>query len=66
MILNEGYHNNSHINTINDENIGNYGYISTLILWIYRRYIDGYFEKNFNKPKIHQNSWKYKKNFIEM
>ena len=28
-----------------DENIGNYGYISISILWIYRRYIDGYFGK---------------------
>ena len=30
------------------------------VLWFYG-YIDGYFGKNFNKPKIQQNSWKYKK-----
>ena len=39
-----------HLITINDENIGNHGYIGNLILWIYRIYqrnIDGYFEKNF-------------------
>ena len=28
-----------------DENIGNHGYIGTLILRIYRRYINGYFDK---------------------
>ena len=39
-----------------DKNIGNHGYINTSILWIYRRYINGYFEKkNINKPKIDQN-----------
>ena len=26
------------------ENIGNYGYIGTSILWIYRKYNDKYFE----------------------
>ena len=31
--------------TIKDENIGNYGYIGISILQIYRKYIDGYFEK---------------------
>ena len=30
-----------------DENIGNHGYIDDLILQIYRKNIDGYFEKNF-------------------
>ena len=34
-----------------DKNIGNRGYIGTLILWIYRiyqRYIDGYFGKKIS------------------
>ena len=38
--------------TPNDENIGNYRYIGNLILRIYRIYrrnIDGYFGKNFNR-----------------
>ena len=39
-----------------DENISNHGYIGTLILRIYRQ-----MEKNIDKPKIDQNSWKYKK-----
>ena len=30
-----------------NENIGNHGYIDTLILRIYRRYINKYFEKKF-------------------
>ena len=28
----------------NDENIGYYEYMSIFILWIYRKYIDGYFD----------------------
>ena len=31
-----------------EENIGNHGYIGTSILWIYRRYIDGYFGKKLS------------------
>ena len=42
-----------------DENIGNHGYIGTSILRIYRRYIDGYFEKkisiNLKLIKIYKN-----------
>ena len=30
---------------LNDENIGNYEYIDNMILRIYKRNIDGYFEK---------------------
>ena len=30
-----------------DENIGNYKYIDTSILLIYRRYINGYFGKKY-------------------
>ena len=30
-----------------DENIDNHGYIDTSILWIYRRYISGYFGKKY-------------------
>ena len=30
-----------------DENIGNHGYIGTSILWIYWRYIGGYFGKKY-------------------
>ena len=44
---------------IKDENIGNHGYIGTSILRIYRRYIDGYFEKkiliNLKLIKIYKN-----------
>ena len=47
----------------NDENIGNHGYISISILWIYQiywSYIDGYFEKIYismglKLMKIHEN-----------
>ena len=31
----------------NDENIDNYGYIGTSILWIYQRYIDRYFDTKY-------------------
>ena len=55
MILNEGCHNNSHINTINDENIGNYGYISTLILWIYPRIFWKKISINLKFNKTHGN-----------
>ena len=46
---------------IKDENIGNHGYISTLILRLYQiywRYINGYFgkKKYIGRPKIDQNS----------
>ena len=44
-----------HLITINDENIGNHGYIGNLILWIYRIYrinIDGYCGKKFRYAKI--------------
>ena len=37
---------------IKDENIGNHGYIGISILLIYRRYIDGYFDIKYRKPKI--------------
>ena len=30
-----------------DENIGNYIYISTRILRVYQRYIDGYFDTKY-------------------
>ena len=30
-----------------DENIDNYGYINTSILWIYHRYIGGYFDTKY-------------------
>ena len=53
-----------------DENIGNHRYIGISILWIYRiyqRYIGGYFEKKYiNELKIDENSWKYKKNLVEI
>ena len=50
-----------------DENIDNEGYIGTSILRIYWGYISVYFgKKNINKPKIDQNSWKCKKNLIEI
>ena len=38
-----------------DENISNYEYINTSILRIYKRYINHYFGKKFDKPKIYQN-----------
>ena len=37
----------SNVSVPKDENIGNHRYISTLILWIYRRYIDEYFGKKY-------------------
>ena len=38
--------------TTKDENIGFDGYIDTLILRIYRRYIDGYFYMNIDISEI--------------
>ena len=39
----------------NNENISNHRYINTSILRIYQRYIDRYFGKKLDKPKIYQN-----------
>ena len=39
-----------------------HGYINTWILQIYQKYwsnISGYFDKNIDKTKIIQNSWKH-------
>ena len=45
--------------TPKDKNIENHGYIDTSILWIYHRYIGGYFEKkisiNVKLIKIYKN-----------
>ena len=47
---------NSQCDIYKDENISNHKYIDTLILRIYRRYINGYFgKKNIDKSKINQN-----------
>ena len=40
------------VDGIKDENIGFDGYIGTWILWIYRRYIGGYFSINIDISKI--------------
>ena len=46
----------------NDENIGYYEYMSIFILWIYRKYIDGYFEEKISISvkliKIYKNTKK--------
>ena len=40
-------------------NIGFDGYIGTCILWIYRRYIGGYFFMNIDISKINKNTLKF-------
>ena len=45
------------------ENIGFDGYIGTCILWIYRRYIGGYFFMNIDISKINKNTLKFIKIF---
>ena len=51
-----------------NENIGNNGYIDISILWIYQRYIDGYFGKkdlgSLKLIKTYENNKKNSKNDI--
>ena len=55
-----GFHPHNHnMITTKDENINSHRYVGTSILRIYRRYIDGYFEKkilmSLKLIKIHEN-----------